>query len=68
CTQRCEPEAAHQKVTFQRSRQRSHRSCTARSEIWMFYRTDSEIFNPSQKTATLCSAYQGNACERFNER
>ncbi|MEQ2214054.1 hypothetical protein XENOCAPTIV_027608, partial [Xenoophorus captivus] len=26
------------------------------------------IFNPSQKTATLCSAYQSNACERVNEQ
>ncbi|MEQ2201804.1 hypothetical protein XENOCAPTIV_018406 [Xenoophorus captivus] len=38
-TQRCDPEAAHQKVAFQRSRQRftqAHQSSTTRSEIWSY--------------------------------
>ncbi|MEQ2216512.1 hypothetical protein XENOCAPTIV_017422, partial [Xenoophorus captivus] len=73
CIQRCDNEAPYQKVAFQRSRQRftqAHQSSTTRSEIWRFYRTDPspEIFNTSQKTATLCSAYQSNACENLNER
>ncbi|MED6253042.1 hypothetical protein ATANTOWER_021258 [Ataeniobius toweri] len=71
CTQRCDTEAPYQKVALQRPGQRStetHQSSTTRTEIWRLYRTDPEIFNTSQKTATLCSAYQSNACERFNER